>query len=44
MIVRIWHGYTKPEMADAYADRLRTRVRPGSRRVVGYKGAYLLRR
>src|SRR6202022_1653306 len=28
MIVRIWHGYTKPENADAYADLLRTKVLP----------------
>ena len=44
MIVRIWHGYTKPEKADAYADLLRTKVLPGIHRVIGYKGAYLLRR
>jgi heme-degrading monooxygenase HmoA len=44
MIVRIWHGYTKPENADAYAELLRTKVLPGIHRVSGYKGAYLLRR
>jgi len=44
MIVRIWHGYTKPENADAYADLLRTKILPGIHRVRGYKGAYLLRR
>jgi heme-degrading monooxygenase HmoA len=44
MIVRIWHGYTKPENADAYADLLRTKVLPGIHRVLGYEGAYLLRR
>jgi heme-degrading monooxygenase HmoA len=44
MIVRIWHGYTKPENADAYTDLLRTKVLPGIHRVIGYKGTYLLRR
>jgi len=44
MIARIWHGYTKPENANAYADLLRTKILPGIHRVRGYKGAYLLRR
>ena len=44
MIARIWHGWTKPENADAYENLLRTRVLPGIHRVTGYKGAWLMRR
>jgi len=29
MIARIWHGWTTPENADAYASLLRTEVLPG---------------
>lgn len=44
MIARIWHGYTRPENADAYQDLLETAILPGIHRVKGYRGAYLLRR
>ncbi len=44
MIGRLWHGWTKPENADAYERLLRATVLPGIHRVMGYKGAYLLRR
>ena len=43
MIARIWHGYTRPENADAYEQLLKTTILPGIHRVKGYKGAYLLR-
>jgi len=44
MIARIWHGYTKPEHADAYEALLKPEVLPGISRVSGYRGAHLLRR
>jgi len=44
MITRIWHGYTKPENADAYHQLLTTKILPGIHRVKGYHGTYLLRR
>lgn len=44
MIARLWHGWTKPENADAYETLLRTRILPGIHRVKGYKGAWLMRR
>jgi heme-degrading monooxygenase HmoA len=44
MILRLWHGYTKPENAETYAQLLRTKILPGIHRIRGYKGAYLLRR
>ncbi len=44
MIARIWHGWTKPENADAYAQLLKTKILPGIHRVKGYQGAHLLRR
>ena len=44
MISRLWHGWTTRENADAYETLLRTRILPGIHRVVGYRGAYLLRR
>ena len=44
MITRIWHGYTKPENADAYHQTLTTKILPGIHRVKGYHGTYLLRR
>ena len=37
MIARIWHGYTKPENADAYEAMLRPEVLPGISRVKGVK-------
>ena len=44
MIARVWHGYTKPEHADAYESMLKPELLPGISKVKGYKGSYLLRR
>ena len=44
MIARIWHGYTKPEHADAYEAILKPELLPGISKVKGYRGSYLLRR
>ncbi len=44
MISRIWHGWTALENADRYESMLRAEVLPGIHRIVGYTGAYLLRR
>src|SRR6476646_7182361 len=44
MIARIWHGYTKPEHADAYESMLKPELLPGISQVRGYEGSYLLRR
>jgi heme-degrading monooxygenase HmoA len=44
MIARIWHGYTKPEHADAYEAMLKPELLPGISKVEGYIGSYLLRR
>jgi heme-degrading monooxygenase HmoA len=44
MIARIWHGYTKPEHADAYESMLKPELLPGISTVKGYRGSYLLRR
>ncbi len=44
MIARIWHGYTKPEHADAYEAMLKPELLPGVSKVKGYRWSYLLRR
>ncbi|MDF2774717.1 MAG: antibiotic biosynthesis monooxygenase [Geminicoccaceae bacterium] len=46
MICRIWHGWTKPENADAYERLLRSEIFSGiaSLGIVGYRGIQLLRR
>lgn len=44
MIARIWHGYTKPENADAYEAMLKPELLPGISKVPGYRGGYVLRR
>jgi heme-degrading monooxygenase HmoA len=44
LIARIWHGYTKPEHADAYEAMLKPEPLPGVSKVKGYEGSYLLRR
>lgn len=44
MIARVWHGYTKPEHADAYETMLKPELLPGIGKVKGYMGSYLLRR
>ncbi len=44
MIARVWHGYTKPDHADAYEFMLKPELLPGISKVKGYRGSYLLRR
>jgi antibiotic biosynthesis monooxygenase (ABM) superfamily enzyme len=44
MIARVWHGYTRPEHADAYEAMLKPELLPGIGNVKGYRGSYLLRR
>lgn len=44
MIARVWHGYTKPEDADAYESMLKPELLPGVGEKKGYRGSYLLRR
>ncbi len=44
MIARVWHGYAKPEHADAYEAMLKPELLPGISKVKGYQGSYLLRR
>lgn len=46
MILRIWHGWTAPENADAYEALLKTEIFPGiaGKRIAGYRGIELLRR
>jgi len=43
MIARHWHGWTKPENADAYETLLRETVLPGLKQIRGYRGGYVLR-
>ena len=44
MIARVWHGYAKPDHADAYEAQLKPELLPGISKKEGYKGSYLLRR
>ena len=44
MIARVWHGWTKPEHADAYEAMLKPELLPGISLKKGYRGSYLLRR
>lgn len=44
MIARVWHGYAKPDHADAYEAMLKPELLPGISKVKGYQGSYLLRR
>jgi heme-degrading monooxygenase HmoA len=44
VIARVWHGYTKPENADAYEAMLKPEPLPGIGKVPGYRSSYLLRR
>ena len=44
MIARVWHGWTKPENADAYEATLKPELLPGISKAKGYRGSYLLRR
>ena len=43
MIARIWHGWTKPEDAQAYEKMLRDEIFPSiaARNIEGYRGAEL---
>ena len=43
MIGRIWHGWTKPEDANAYEKMLRDEIFPSiaARKIEGYRGAKL---
>ena len=46
MIVRLWHGYTRPADADAYERLLQEEIFRGiaSRAIAGYRGIELFRR
>jgi len=44
MIARMWHGWTKPENADAYENLLRNEMFPEIGQIEGSWGAYLLRK
>lgn len=44
MIARVWHGWTKPEQADAYEALLKPELLPGISKKKGYVGSYLLRK
>ncbi len=46
MIARLWHGWTKPENADAYENLLKTQIFPGilARNIAGFQNIELLRR
>ena len=44
MIARVWHGWTKPQNADAYESLLRNDMFPSIQQIEGSRGAYLLRR
>lgn len=46
MIARVWHGWTKPDDADAYEELLKREIFEGiqERGIPGYRGVQLLRR
>jgi heme-degrading monooxygenase HmoA len=44
VIARIWHGYTRPEHADAYEKMLKPELLPGISKIKGYNGSFLLRK
>ena len=44
MIARHWRGWTKAEAADGYEQFLKQNVLPDLRKIVGYRGGYVLRR
>ena len=44
MIARVWHGFTKPEHADAYESHLKPELLPGLSQKRGFRGSHLLRR
>jgi hypothetical protein len=43
MIARHWRGWTEVHNANAYECFLKTRVLPNLKRLVGYRGGYILR-
>src|SRR5512136_840290 len=45
-VIRIWHGWTRPENAEAYEALLRSEIFVGiaNREIPGYHGIQLLRR
>jgi len=43
MIARHWRGWTEVRNADAYESFLKIRVLPELKRLVGYRGGYILR-
>lgn len=44
MVARIWHGWTKPEHADAYEAMLKPELLPGLSKAKGFRGSYLMRK
>jgi antibiotic biosynthesis monooxygenase (ABM) superfamily enzyme len=46
MILRVWHGYTAPENADAYETLLKSEILDGIERkqIPGFRGIELFRR
>jgi heme-degrading monooxygenase HmoA len=44
MVARVWHGYARPEHADAYEAMLKPDLLPGLSEKKGFRGSYLLRR
>lgn len=44
MIARVWHGFTKPEHADAYESHLKPELLPGLSQKRGFRGSHLFRR
>jgi heme-degrading monooxygenase HmoA len=44
MIARVWHGWTKPENADAYESHLEPELLPGLSEQHGFRRSHLLRR
>lgn len=46
MIARLWHGWTRPENADAYERLLKTEIFPGilAKAIPGFREIELLRR
>jgi heme-degrading monooxygenase HmoA len=46
MIIRVWHGWTTAENAEAYENLLKTEIFPGiaAKNIKGYQGIELLRR
>jgi heme-degrading monooxygenase HmoA len=44
MVLRVWRGFTAPQVADSYELMLREMILPGIHRVESYRGAHLARR